>query len=94
MVKALIHPNSTTTDEVRKALGRTGTYWGLKLGVSQRLAVSQAVVSRAASGKYVGRYKRIEIALLAALAKFEPEVSELVERLKKNQLTQAREGSK
>ena len=85
MVKALIHPNSTTTDEVRKALGDTGKYWGLKLGVSQRLGVSEAAVSRAGSGKYVGRYKRIEIALLEALAKFEPEVSELIERLKKNQ---------
>ena len=85
MVKALIHPNSTTTDELRKALRSTGKYWGLKLGVSEQLGVSQAAVSRAASGKYVGRYKRIEIALLAALAKFQPEVSELVERLKKNQ---------
>ena len=84
MVKSLTHPNSTRTREVRKALRRTAKYWGLKLRVSRRLGISQAAVSRAASGKYVGRYRRIEIALLAALAKFEPEVTELVERLKKN----------
>jgi len=85
MVKTLIQPDSTTTVELHKALRSTAKYWGLKLGVSQRLGVSEAAVSRAGSGKYVGRYKRIEIALLEALAKFEPEVSELVERLKKNQ---------
>lgn len=84
MVKSLNHSNSTTTGEVRKALRRTGKYWGLKLGVSKRLGVSQAALSRAASGKHVGRYKRIELALLEALAKFEPEVTEMVERLKKN----------
>ncbi len=84
MVKSLTHPNSTTTGELRKALLRTGRYWGLKLGVSKRVGVSQAAVSRAASGKHVGRYTRIEVALLEALAKFEPEMTELVERLKKN----------
>jgi len=84
MVKSLIHPNSTTTGEVRKALRQTGKYWGLKLGVSKRLKVSQAAVSRASNGKHVGRYRRIEIALLEALEQFEPEVSELVQRLKKN----------
>ena len=87
MVKSLNHPNSTTTGEVRKALRRTGKYWGLKLGVSKRLEVSQAALSRVASGKHMGRYKRIEFALLEALAKLEPEVNELVERLKKNHVT-------
>ncbi len=84
MVKSLNHSNSTTTGEVRKALRRTGKYWSLKLGVSKRLEVSQVAISRTASGKHVGRYRHIEIALLAALAKFEPEVTGLVERLKKN----------
>ncbi len=84
MVKPLTHPNSTTSGEVRKALRRTAKYWGLKLRVSRRLGICQAAVSRAASGKHVGRYRRIEIALLEALEKFEPEVTELVERLKKN----------
>lgn len=76
MGNTVTHTNFTTNGEVRKAvrffLRRTRLYWGLQRGVARRCRVNRASVSKAASSKQLGRYWRIEVALLEALAKFEP----------------------
>lgn len=75
------HLDSTTSREVRKTLRRTRMYRNLHLRVSRRLGVGKPTVSKAASGKFPGRYKRVEIALLQEMTRFEPQVAGLVAEL-------------
>ncbi|KKM01086.1 hypothetical protein LCGC14_1797960 [marine sediment metagenome] len=84
MVNSVAQSDSITTRELRKALLCTRKYRDLQARVRRRLGIDKAAVSRAASARHIGRYRRIEIALLEELVRFEPELTELVEKLKKN----------
>lgn len=78
-------PDSITRREVRKALRRTRIYAGLQARVARRLKVSRVQASKAASGRFPGRYRRVELALLEELARREPGVERLVKHLRAEQ---------
>ncbi|MFQ5695012.1 MAG: hypothetical protein ACE5HB_03395 [Terriglobia bacterium] len=82
MGNSVSQANSTTARQVRKALRRTRLYRDLQKRVSGRLRIGKSTVSKAASGRFPGRYKRAELALLQELARYEPQVRALIEAIK------------
>lgn len=82
MGNSTTRPQFTTAGEVRKALRRVKLYRNMQKRAARRLRVSEVTVSKAASGRWPGRYKRAELALLVELARLEPQLQAMVERMK------------
>lgn len=93
MVMSPNHPHCSTVAQVRELLRNTRDYRGVQKRVARRLRVSSAAVSRAASGRWPGRYRRIELALLQEMTRFSSDAFVLLEKIRAEEARAGKDGN-
>lgn len=72
MGNSVSQANLTTFQQLLPVIRRAREYRDVQKRVAKRLRINKSTVSKAASGRWPGRYRRVEVALLEELVRVEP----------------------